>query len=328
MNGPTGMKVVHDPTVRWVCDSWVRAGADHDAGTLVGVLGIPFDHAVSHRPGARFGPAAILAALQGYSMYCTDKRVALDDTLFLDLGMVDVVHSFAETYRRVAEAVRSIPARVHPVLLGGDHSVTDPIFRGLLRRSPGSRFGFICFDAHFDSREPITGKEHSGNWMRTLEDVIDYGVVVQLGISAPIYSEHYMHAAESAGVMVRTPYDIRRRGWPRVIEEAVAHAGRGTDGVYISIDIDCLDQSFAPGTSVPNACGLFAHELVDAVFEISRQADVVGMDITEVSPPLDTQDYTAQVAAHLVLNHVAGLVSRAAAGPAVGAGAGRVAGAG
>jgi agmatinase len=317
------MKVVRDPTVRWVSDSWLAAAdasagavnaAVNGAGTLVGVLGIPFDYAVSHRPGTRFGPAAIVSALQGYSMYCTDKRVALDDTLFLDLGAVDVVHSLPETYRRVADAVRAVPAHVHPVVLGGDHSVTDPVFRGLLQRSPGRRFGLIVFDAHFDSREPIEGSEHSGHWMRTLEDVIDYRVVVQLGISAPIYSEHYMRTAESAGVMVRTPYEIRRRGWRPVIEEAVAHASRGTDGVYISVDIDCLDQAFAPGTSVPNPCGLLAHELVDAVFEISRQADVIGLDITEVSPPLDTQDYTAQVAAHLVLNHVAGLVAARAGG--------------
>lgn len=321
------MKVVRDPTVRWVSDSWVGSGTDgsaHAAEHTIGVLGIPFDYAVSHRPGTRYGPAAIVAALQGYSMYCTDKRVALDDTLFVELDPVDVVHSFAETYRRITEAVRAIPPHVHPVVLGGDHSVTDPVFRGLLERSPGKRYGLIVFDAHFDSREPIEGHEHSGHWMHTLQDVVDYRVVVQLGINAPIYSEHYMRAAESAGVMVRTPYEIRRAGWQPVIEEAVAHASRGTDGVYISVDIDCLDQAFAPGTSVSNPCGLLAHEVVDAVFEISRGADVVGLDITEVSPPLDTQDYTAQLAAHIVLNHVAGLVSRAAPG-GPGAGGARVA---
>jgi agmatinase len=303
------MKVVQDQTVDWVSDNWVSDSADPGAGTVIGVLRIPFDLAVSHRPGARFGPDAIVTALQGYSMYCTDKRVALDRVRFLDLGAVDVVRSFTETYRRVTEAVRSLPPHVHPVLLGGDDSLTDPIFRGLTQRASHRRLGLIVFDAHFDSREPVDGKEHSGHWMYTLRDVIDFRSVVQLGINAPIYSHHYMHAAESAGVMIRTPYEIRKQGWEATIAEAAAHASRGTDGVYISIDIDSLDQAFAPGTSVPNPCGLLAHELVDAVFELSQQVPVAGLGITEVSPPLDTMDRTAQVAAHLILNHVAGTVS-------------------
>lgn len=307
------MKVVEDPTVHWVADNWYPAGQSLPApgsGVDVAVLGIPFDHAVSHRPGTRFGPTAIAAALRSFSMYCTDKRVSLDGVRFLDFGQVDVVHSFQETYRRVREAVRDLPSGVHPVFLGGDHSLTDPIIRGLQDRAHGPRFGIIDFDAHFDSREPISGKQHSGNWMYTLRDVIDYRVVAQLGINAPIYSEHYMRAAEEAGVLVRTPYEIRRRGWASVVEEAVSHASRGVDGVYISIDIDCLDQSCGPGTSVPNPCGLMAYELIDAVFDISRQTEVVGLDISEVSPPLDTLDNTAQVAAHAVLNHVAGVVAR------------------
>jgi agmatinase len=307
------MKVVEDPTVRWVSDSWSTPSAsvvDDPVAMTFAVLGVPFDYAVSHRPGTRFGPKAVVSALKALSMYCTDKRVSLDDVRFVDLGEVDIVHSFEQSYANIADAVRRIPVDAHPVVLGGDHSITDPAIRGLQDRVARRPFGLIVFDAHFDARPPLEGKEHSGHWMKTIEDVIDYSKVVQLGINAPIYSDYYMRSAEENGVLVRTPYEIRRRGWRETVEEAVAHAGDGTDGVYISVDIDCLDQAYAPGTSVPNPCGLLAHEVVDAVFEISAATDVVALDITEVSPPLDVLDYTSQVAAHIVLNHVAGVVAR------------------
>ncbi|KLL12708.1 agmatinase family protein [Protofrankia sp. BMG5.30] len=300
-------KVVDDPTIRWVADSWVDQTTPDD--TVFSFLRIPFDYAVSHRPGTRFGPEGILTAFNGFSLYCTDKRVSLDHVRLVDLGRVDVVHSLPETYANITEAVARIPPEQHPVFLGGDHSIADPIFRGLLRRNPGRRFGLIVFDAHFDARPPIPGKEHSGHWMKTLEDVIDYSVTAQLGISAPIYSEYYMRSAEEQGVLVRTPYEIRRRGWRETLEEAISHVSRDTDGVYISVDIDCLDQAFAPGTSVPNGSGLLTHEVADAVFEISGAVPVVGIDINEVSPPLDRLDQTSQLAAHLLLNHMAGVVA-------------------
>ncbi len=302
------MKVVQDPTVRWISDHWVTA-VDPDAAATFGVLSIPFDHAVSHRPGARLGPEAMLANFNEFALYCTDKRVSLRDARYLDLGEVDVVRSLPQTYAAIAESVRGLPDGVRPIFLGGDHSVTDPLFRTMQERA-GGRLGLVDFDAHFDSREPLVGKEHSGHWMKTLEDVLDYSVAAQLGISSNLYSEDYMERAEASGVMVRTVYDIRRAGWRDTLAEVVEHVARDTVGVYISVDIDCIDQSFVAGTSTPNPSGLFAHEVIDAVFELSATSNVVGIDITEVSPPLDPTDNTARVGAYIMHNHVAGTMRR------------------
>jgi agmatinase len=318
------MKVVQDSSVRWISDNWVTQATPDGDGTVFSVLRIPFDHAVSHRPGARFGPDAIVAQLNEFSLYCTDKRVSLKDVRFMDLGEVEVFHSLPDTYRNVGAAVDAIPSGTRPVFLGGDHSITDPIIRGLLSRANGQKLGLVVFDAHFDSRDPVYNKEHSGHWMKTLEDVLDYRVVAQLGISSNLYSEEYMERAESSGIMVRTVYDIRRDGWRATIENVVRHVTRGTAGAYISIDIDCLDQAVASGTSVPNPSGFLAHEVIDAVFELSAATDIVGLDVTEVSPPLDGDDATARVAAYIVLNHVAGVVARTRSGALQLAGEGAV----
>ncbi|KAA0576900.1 agmatinase family protein [Azospirillum sp. B21] len=310
-------RVVEDSTVRWIGGAWENPENNLDGnrpaaepGTELLFLEIPFDHAVSHRPGTRFGPAAILRALDGFSLYCTDKRVDLAPLRLRRFGEVDVSNDIHATYRHITDTVAGLPSGDTPVFLGGDHSITDPILRGLLRRHPDRMLGLIVFDAHFDSRVPVPGKEHSGHWMHTVAEVFDHRHSVQLGIDAPIYSRDYMEQAEAAGIMVRTPWDIRRAGLAGTIEEAIRHAVEPTGAVHISIDIDCLSAGFAPGTSVPNAAGLMLWDVTDAVFEIARSADHASLDIVEVSPPLDAGGITAQSAAHLVMNFLAGRAAR------------------
>lgn len=303
----SGKRVVEDATVRWISQAW-RSPDDTVSTDTPPVLfiPIPFDHAVSHRPGTRFGPAAILEALDGCSLYCTDKRT---DLVNLDLRKrddVDVSNNIHDTYREVARVCADLPADVTPVFLGGDHSLTDPILRGLKRRRPTDEIGLIVFDAHFDSRVPIPGKEHSGHWMHTVSDVFDHHHSVQIGIDAPIYSADYMKKAEDSGVMVLTPWQIRRQGWAATLETVLDHAVLTTDSVHVSIDIDCLSVASAPGTSVPNPMGLLPWDVADALFEIASRASAISLDLVEVSPPLDPQGVTSRTAAHLILNFLAG----------------------
>ncbi len=308
------MPIVVDPSVQWIREHWTAEVDASRASPVFAFLSVPFDYAVSYRPGCRLGPEKILAALNGSSVYCVDKRVSLAAAAFVQQEPVEVVHSLEQTYRAVRNAVAAIPVPHIPIVLGGDHSISDPAVRGVRDRIGGADLGLIVFDAHFDSREPIAGKEHSGHWLRTLSDAIDYRRVVQLGINATIYSEDYMRSAESAGVLVITPYEIRQRGWPAVLAAAIEHAATDVRGVYVSVDIDAVDQAYAPGTSVPNAGGLLAHEVLDAVFEIAARAPTLALDITEVSPPLDRDDMTSRLAAQIAINFMAGVVRRSSDG--------------
>jgi formimidoylglutamase len=312
MKHTAAIPVVVDPTLHWMRDHWTTDIEATRGGTGFGFISVPFDYAVSHRPGCRFGPEKILQALDASTTYCVDKRVSLSSAELIRCGTVDVVHSLEQTYRNIRTAVAAIPDGVVPVILGGDHSISDPAIRGVLDRNRARKIGLIVFDAHFDSRPPTAGKEHSGHWMRTISDVIDYHKVVQLGINAPIYSEDYMRSAEDHGILVMTPYDISRKGWPAALGAAIQHATGDVEGVYVSVDIDSIDQAYAPGTSVPNQGGFQAREVLDAVFEIAVRAPTVALDITEVSPPLDREDMTSKLAAQIVINFMAGVVRRAA----------------
>src|SRR5207244_9003104 len=142
----------------------------------------------------------------GWSLCCTSKRVSLDGVRLVDLGEVDVVHSLETTDGRIRDAVGRIAPGLTPIVLGGDHSISDPVVRGLADRS-GSVPAVVVFDAHFDSRDPVPGKEHSGHWMRTLGDVLDYSLVAQVGIGSYLFSEAFLSGAEAKAVLVREPYE-------------------------------------------------------------------------------------------------------------------------
>jgi len=307
-------KVVDDTSLRWISDAWIAPEAlsceSASRAQSVALVEIPFDHAVSYRPGTRLGPSAIIDALNGFSLYCTDKRVDVS-SIRLCRHVVEVSNNLHDTYAAIENVAENVPKASTPFFLGGDHSITDPIIRGLLGRAEREKFGLIVFDAHFDSRPPVKGKERSGHWMYTIQNVFKHTNSVQLGINAPIYSKKYMDDAERSWILVQTPHEIRKSGWAETLKSAIAHATRDTSGIYISIDIDCLDRSFAQGTSVPNACGLMPYEVADAVYEICRQTKLIGLDIVEVSPPLDNSSNTAEVAAVFVLNALAGIVNYA-----------------
>lgn len=145
-------KVVQDPSVKWLSDAWIDELGKIPGDRCVEVIEIPFDYAVSHRPGARFGPAAIIEALNGFSLYCTDKRVDLSALRFKRSRTVSVSHDFPSTYSSIEQAAAALDHSTAPIFLGGDHSITDPILRGLLKHTSGRRVGLIVFDAHLGTR--------------------------------------------------------------------------------------------------------------------------------------------------------------------------------
>lgn len=296
--------VVQDATVTWIKDLWLNQPSTE--GRVFGFLSIPFDYCVSYRPGTRFGPKAILDQLDGYSTYCIDKRVDFSNYLFENLGSVDISNDIARSHGNIEETVLSVPSHVTPIILGGDHSITDPIFRAILHKY-NHRVGLVVFDAHLDCREPVKGKEHSGHWVKTLEDIIDYQTVAQIGINANIYSEQYLQDLERKGVLVVTPYEIRSKGRGDLLKKMIQHFDGKVDAIYFSVDIDVFDQSVAPGTSVPNPSGLMPWEVSDTIFELAQNFSFAGMDITEVSPPLDTQSMTTQVACEIIINFMSGV---------------------
>ena len=301
----------------WVTDpDELRArGAD------VAIVGAPFDDAVSHRSGARFGPRAIREA-QYTSGSINSLQLGVEPFEVLtvvDAGDANIVPAWIERshafiYRKVLEVAAT---GALPIVLGGDHSITWPSATAIAEIHRPGTIGIVHFDAHADTAKDDWGVlAGHGTPMRRL---VELGAVqgrnfVQVGLRGywpPVETFDWMR---EHGLRYHLMTEIEERGAEAVIADAIAEALDGPDHIYLSIDIDVLDPGLAPGTGTPEPGGLLPRELLRAVRQIVGAVDLVAMDIVEVSPPYDHAETTAMAANRLALEAISALAVRRKAG--------------
>ena len=291
-----------------------------DGSTLpeVAVLGVPFDGASVVRGGSRDAPDAVRQALAYYTAFSSSAGSRLDGLCAADIGDIDVVLTdMPATFARITQTLEWLHRRdVVTVCIGGDHSIAWPILRAVTRRWSRRRVGVIHFDEHHDLREAHFGAESSGVPFRKAltfdTDPIHGPNLVQIGLGEFANSPVHARYAKEQGVTVVTAPEVFDRGIDDVVAAAQHLAGDGTDAIYVSVDVNVIDQAFAPGTAAPNGYGLDARDVYRAVRTLGRNPKVVGLDIVEISPPLDIANMTGNVGAMLVLSFLAGVSERAA----------------
>jgi len=297
---------------------WVTDGAELRRREVdVAIIGAPFDDAVSHRSGARFGPRAIREAQYTSG---TINSLQLDIEPFdlltvVDAGDANIVPAWIDRahaliYRKVLEVASS---GAIPIVLGGDHSITWPSATAVAEvRRPGS-IGIVHFDAHADTVADDWGVlSGHGTPMRRL---IESGAVkgknfVQVGLRGywpPVETFRWMQAQ---GFRYHFMREIEERGAEAVVAQAIDEALDGPDFVYLSLDIDVVDPGMAPGTGTPEPGGMLSREILRAVRQVVAAVDLAGMDIVEVSPPYDVSETTAMVANRAALEAISALAVR------------------
>lgn len=298
-------------------DSFPRLAAQIRNTTLgkshqVGLLGLPFDGAIPTRPGARFAPEAIRRSL--LRLAADDGERALTQVDIGDYGDVACLSgNVGATHDRCYELARAVASAAgFPVFLGGDHSLTFPCFRAVADRS--RPLGLITFDAHHDVRTYSAEQITSGTpFRRCLELGPEYvrgANLVQLGLRPFSNSRAYADYCRSQGLTCLSVRDIEARGVVEAARAAVGVAAAGTAGVYLSVDIDVVDAAFAPGASATAPGGLTAREILAGVATVARHANLVAMDVMEVSPPLDDSHRTSDLAALLIATVLAEYTTR------------------
>jgi len=298
-----------DPNDTFLAQTVATAASEAPRPGQVGLFGVPFDGAVPGRPGARGGPAAIRAAMATLRPWTLRHGGFTPDVY--DWGDVRcALGDIATTHQRVEGAALAVLDAGHmPLVLGGDHSITFPLVKAHEGRHGGGTLGVINLDAHLDMRDGASqGILNSGQSFRRL---IDLGLVkgenlVEVGIRDFANSAQYARAAKADGVTIFGAEDWRAHGLA-TIEHAIEIASAGTDGVYLSVDIDVLDQAHAPGVSAPTPGGIDTARLFTAVRVIAQRTRLVGADIVETAPQLDVGGMTSRAAAYAALNVLAGL---------------------
>ena len=274
--------------------------------TDVGFLGIPYDVGNSWRPGTRFGPREIRnystrysgwggSQQKGYWDINQNKRF-LEDISMSDCGDVDVAYYDIERNRKIiTQTVKKIlKAGTFPVVIGGDHSITYPCICAF---EDFKSLDIIQIDAHLDWIDEVDGIRYAnGSPMRRSMELDFTNKMVQLGIRCIRSRESDYNFAKSQGSQIFTRQDIRQKGVDEIVEKLPP-----LGNVYVSIDIDGLDPSIAPGTGSPTVDGLLYYEVINLLKGITKKSNIVGFDIVEVNPMVDLSGQTCLLATTLIL---------------------------
>lgn len=268
------------------------------------VIGLPFDGLASARKGAALAPERIRFWSHHVTPYSED-RTRLADLTVCDAGDLPIVRPESD-FERVAHYLANLPAGI-PILLGGDHSVTIPIFQGQRQRFANQRLGVLWVDAHPDLCDNYNGSRlsHACVLRRGLEFGIDEQDICLVGLRS--WESQEIDLIENGRMHVYTARDVSERGMKSVAVDVHKILAR-CDAVHVSLDIDCLDPSMAPGTGIPEFGGLTSRDVLTLIQSL-QGLPLVGLDVVEVAPPLDPSEATVFAALKIIMEFIA-VVSR------------------
>ena len=248
------------------------------------IFGAPFDSTTSFRPGTRFASRAMRAESYGLETYSPYQDLDLEDYAVFDAG--DLELCFGDTnlaLKDIEDITRTIlnDGKL-PMMIGGEHLVTLGAVRAAHEKYPDLHI--VHFDAHADLRDDYLGAKLShASVIRRCHEIVGDGKIYQFGIRSGDREE------------IRWGKDhVTTRFFDFETLDDVIEKLKGKP-VYFTLDLDVLDPSIFPGTGTPEAGGVTFSELLDAVMRVG-ELDIVGTDINELSPPLDTSGASTAVA--------------------------------
>ncbi len=247
--------------------------ADFDGARIL-VWPIPYEGTVSYGRGTAEGPRAIISASRHMELY--DEEISgsvyrLGIHTLPELNPLNEPSAMMEEIERRAEKL--LDTGKFLVTLGGEHSISAPIVRALVRRT--ENLSVLQLDAHTDLRETYDGTPHSH--AAVMARVIEVCPAVQVGIRS-ISEAEAKRLPETSTTIFWAKDIVGRTDW---YQKAVSHL---TDNVYLTIDIDGLDPSLVPSTGAPEPGGLGWYDVLGIVHATASARNIIGMDLTELAP--------------------------------------------
>ena len=265
----------------------------------IAVVGVPFDSGTSFRPGARFGPAHIREhSRQLHPYHQFHEAYPFREQQMADAGDIGVgpygIERAVETIHANAERLVRGGSRI--LALGGDHTIALPLLRAAAAEH--GPLAVLHFDAHLDTWDVLHGASiwHGSPFRRAAEEgLLDLDHCQHVGIRGGVYGPDELDDDRRAGFEMIRSEEFQHRSMDGIAEQVRGRLGSGP--VYVSIDIDVLDPSQAPGTGTPEVAGITTRELF-AVLRGLRGLPIVGADVVEVAPAYDHAGITGLAAAH------------------------------
>lgn len=291
---------------------WIRPwSGQSDEKADAFLLGIPLSKTSISFSGAHDTPRAFREVFGNFQAYHAEKDIDLSEWSLLDAGNVQMhitdLHRCHQQIEQICESVLTHLPSAFPIFLGGDHSVSAPIIRALSNIKKNERIGVIQLDAHHDLRNLDDGGPSNGTPFRQLitGGVMEGANLVQIGIRNFSNSRAYSKTAQELGVQVIPMRRVQDEGVAAVVQEALEYLAQRVDVIYFSLDMDVIDQAFAPGVPALGPGGLTTWQLVEVMERIARHPKQIGMDIVCIDATQDPRHMTVRVAAFGLLHFLA-----------------------
>ncbi|MDP3306381.1 MAG: agmatinase [Erysipelotrichaceae bacterium] len=267
--------------------TFIGCEADFEDAQIV-LIGAPFDSTTSYRPGTRFASSVIRKESFGLEVYSPYQDKELDTLTVCDAGDLELPFGNAARALDVIEEASHeiLSSGKLPFLIGGEHLVTLGIFRAIFKKYPDVHI--VHFDAHADLRQDYMGEQLShATVMRRSHDLVGDGKIFQFGI----------RSGEKAEFEFAKKHVIQEKFTVNTLDSVVELlVGKP---IYLTVDLDVLDPSQLPGTGTPEAGGLTFEVLRSALMKVSG-LNIVGLDVNELNPMLDTTGASTALASKLI----------------------------
>jgi len=277
----------------------------HDAKGDIGIIGLPVSKSSISPSLAADAPKTVRNALHAYSTYSGERNHDFKDIHVLDFGDVhthptNLIETTERVYISVREMIQTNACKRY-IMLGGDHGVSFPSIRAFHEQF--GRIGVIQWDAHHDVRNFEDGGRTNGTPFRSLLDggYLNGEDLIQIGIRDYSNAEEYHNYCIRNGVTIYTMDDIDSMGIVSIIQKETERLAQKVDFIYLSVDMDVVDQAFAPGCPAIGPGGLTSRELLSSISKAVKHPKVKAMDIVEIDPSKDVRDITSRLAAHVII---------------------------
>lgn len=322
---------INPPSFTWVrpegrapekVHEWIRpldmsVDVDVSKSAEAVVVGVPLSRSSISASGASEFPDAFRRAWKGFTTYNLDEEVDLADMTVLDAGDVPM---HVTDIRRCHENIIEASAALHShfvnakvCAIGGDHSITAMMVKGLHKVRPEERIGILQFDTHFDLRDMTDNGPSNGTPMRNL---IESGIVrgsdmYNIGLHGFFNTKELKEYADAHGVNYITLRNARKKGFEATVLASLEALAAKVDTIYLTVDMDCLDIAYAPGVPASTPGGLTSEELLNGVLAAGRHPKVKAMDIVCLDPLKDSAvGQTVKLGTHVFLTFLSGVMQR------------------
>lgn len=283
------------------------------------LVGVPLSRSSISASAASESPLAVRQSFRSFSTFDIDHEVDLAPLRVRDVGDIrmhttDILqcHSnIAQGMTEVYEVTATFPSFV-PVILGGDHSITCPSVKAFSKFHKDKRVGLLQFDTHFDVRSLESGGPSNGTPIRGLltSGVLQGEDIFQIGLHSFANSKPYYAYVKENGIHYYTMRQVRAQGLEMILREVIGQLENQVDVIYVTVDIDVLDQSCLPGSPGSSPGGMVSWELFEAVHMLGIQEKVKAIDFVCLDPFRDVGLVSVRTMTHAILSFLSGYCKR------------------